>query len=194
MSGKESLSHRQKNIPKTSVSEHGDRHSPRPTGGPDGAEAVRRVARGGRAAICHQNPSSRGRGAEGLRLGAASLHSGHLCSIGPPNRGPRRTLIPGDGAVGDQGGSEQACLPGNGGYATPAACPVSTTSWRHGLWRTCRHVTGRSHRPRSTWPDQARLASLAVTCRYKRARCLWLEQFSDRCRFGATGRWRVRDG
>jgi hypothetical protein len=26
------------------------------------------------------------------------------------------------------GKSEQACLPGDGGYATPAACPVSTTS------------------------------------------------------------------
>ena len=54
-------------------------------------------------------------------------------------------------------GSEQACLPGNGGYATPACCPVSTTSWRYGLRRTCRLVTGRSHRPRSTWPGQARL-------------------------------------
>jgi hypothetical protein len=75
------------------------------------------------------------------------------------------------------GGSEQTCLPGDGGYATPAACPVSTTSWRYGLRRTCRLVTGRSHRPRSTWPDQARLAFLAVTHRYKRAHCLWLEQF-----------------
>jgi hypothetical protein len=54
-----------------------------------------------------------------------------------------RILIPGDGAAGDQGASEQACLPGNGGYATPAACPVSTTSWRYGLRRTCRLVTGR---------------------------------------------------
>jgi len=75
------------------------------------------------------------------------------------------------------GGSERACLPGNGGYATPAARPVSTTSWRHGLRRTCRLVTGRSHRPRSTWPDKARLAFLAVTHRYKRIHCLWLEQF-----------------
>ena len=86
----------------TSVSEHGDRHSPRPAGAPDGAEAARRVAQAGRAAIRRQNPSSRGRGAEGLCLGAASLHSGHLRGIGPPNRGPGRTLIPGDGAAGDQ--------------------------------------------------------------------------------------------
>jgi len=51
--------------------------------GPDGAEAVRRVARGGRAAICRQNPVSRGHGAEGLCPGAASSHSGHLRGIGP---------------------------------------------------------------------------------------------------------------
>src|ERR1035441_3854294 len=54
---------------------------------------------------------------------------------------------------------------------------VSTTSWRYGLRRTCRLVTGRAHRPRSTWPDQARLALLAVTHRYNRTFCLWLEQF-----------------
>jgi hypothetical protein len=42
----------------TSVSEHGDRHSPRPAGAPDGAEAARRVARVGRAAIRRQHPSS----------------------------------------------------------------------------------------------------------------------------------------
>ena len=61
----------------TSVSEHGDRHSPRPAGGRDGAEAARRrVAQAGRATIRRQNPSSRGRGTEGLCLGPASLHSG----------------------------------------------------------------------------------------------------------------------
>src|SRR6266581_4648036 len=75
------------------------------------------------------------------------------------------------------GGSEQACLPGDAGYATPAACPVSTTSWRYGLRRTCRLVTGRSNRPPSSWPDQARLPLPAVTHRYKQAHCLWLEQF-----------------
>jgi len=46
------------------------------------------------------------------------------------------TLILGDGAAGDQGGSEQACLPGDGSYATPAACPVATASWRYGLRHT----------------------------------------------------------
>ena len=51
-------------------------------------------------------------------------------------------------------------------------------------------VTGRSHRPRFTWPDQARLALLAVTHRYKRTHCLRLEQFqtADRsCRGCAAG-------
>jgi hypothetical protein len=60
-----------------------------------------------------------------------------------PNREPGRTLIPGDGAAGDQGAQNRACLPGNGGYATPAGCPVSTTSWRYDLRPTCRLVTGR---------------------------------------------------
>ena len=55
-------------------------------------------------------------------------------------------------------GPEQACLPGDGGYATTAGCPVLTTSRRHDLRRTCRLVTGRSHRPWSPWPNQARLA------------------------------------
>jgi hypothetical protein len=66
----------------TSVPEHGD-HSPRLAGGPDGAEAARRVARAGRAAICRQNPPSRGHGTEGPCLGAASLHPGHLLGTGP---------------------------------------------------------------------------------------------------------------
>ena len=95
----------------TSVSEHGDRHSTRPAGAPDGAEAARRVARGGRAAIDRQHPSSRGRGAEGLRPGAASLHSGHFRGTGAPNRGPGRTLIPGDGAAGDQRAQNRPACP-----------------------------------------------------------------------------------
>jgi hypothetical protein len=62
-------------------------------------------------------------------------------------------------------------------HATLAACPVLTTSRRYGLRRTCRLVTGRSHRPRSTWLNQARLVLLPVTRRYKQPHCLWLEQF-----------------
>jgi hypothetical protein len=88
-----------------------------------------------------------------------------------PNREPGRILIPGDGAAGDQEAQNRPV------YATPAACPVSTTSWRYGLRCTCRLVTGRSPQPRSTWPDQARLAFPAVTHRYKRTHCLRLEQF-----------------
>jgi hypothetical protein len=79
--------------------------------GPDGAEAARRVARGGRAATCRQNPPPPGHGAEGPCLGVASLHPGHLRGTRPRTREPGRTLIPGDGAAGDQGGSELACLP-----------------------------------------------------------------------------------
>jgi hypothetical protein len=103
----------------------------------------------------------------------------------------------------ESAGSERACLPGDGGHAPPAACPVSTASRRHGLRRTCRLVDGSSRRPRSTWPDQARLPLPAVTHRYKRTHCPWLEQFqitdsalawltcgrtfpaTRKCRFGA---------
>jgi hypothetical protein len=144
---------------------------PRPAGGPDAAEAARRVARAGRAAIRSQHPSSLR-----ARRGRSLPWCGELTFRTPtrhraPDQQPGRTLIPGDGAAGDQEAQNRPV------YATPAACPVSTTSWRYGLRRTCRLVTGRSHRPRSTWPDQARLAFLAVTHRYKRAHCLWLEQF-----------------
>ena len=94
-----------------------------------------------------------------------------------PDREPWKDPDPRRRSSRGSGGSEQACLPGDGGYATHAACPVTTTSWRYGLRRTRRLVTGRSHRPRSTWSNQARLAFLAVTHRYKRTHCLWLEQF-----------------
>jgi hypothetical protein len=60
------------------------------------------------------------------------------------------------------------------------ACGLSRLNdspWRYGLRRTCRPVTGRSYRPRSPWQIQNRLAHLAITHRYKRAHCLWLEQF-----------------
>jgi hypothetical protein len=105
------------------------------------------------------------------------------------NPDPRRRSSRGSG------GSEQACLPGDGSCATPAARPVPTTSWRYGLRRTCHLATGRSHRPRSTWPDQARLAFLAVTHRYKRTHCLRLEQFpadSVRPAVDPDGSWLAR--
>jgi hypothetical protein len=150
---------------------------PRPAGGPDAAEAARRVARAGRAAIRRQHPSS-----PTARRGRSLPWRGELTFRAPtrhraPDQQPGRILIPGDGAAGDQEAQNRPACPGDGGYATPAPCPVTTTSWRYGLRRTCRLVTGRSHRPRSTWPDQARLAFLAVTHRYKRIHCPWLEQF-----------------
>jgi hypothetical protein len=90
-----------------------------------------------------------------------------------PNQQPGRLLIPGDGAAGDQEAQNRPV------YATPAARPVSATSWRYDLRRTRRLVNGKSQRPRSTWPDQARLPLLTVTHRYKRAHCLRLEQFQS---------------
>jgi hypothetical protein len=140
--------HRQMSMPKTSVSEHGGRHSSRPAGGPDAAEA----ARPGLLELDAQPSAGRIRLSEGAAgKVSASMRRACIpdtCAASGPNREPGRTLIPGDGAAGDQG-LRIGCLPGNGGYATPAACPASMTSWRYGLRRTCRLVTGRSHRPRS---------------------------------------------
>ena len=79
--------------------------------GPDGAEAARRAARGGRATICRQNPSSRGRGAEDLCLGAAILHSGHLRGIGP-RTGPWKDPDPRRRSSRGSEDSEWAGLPG----------------------------------------------------------------------------------
>jgi hypothetical protein len=132
----------------------------------DAAEAARRVARAGRVAIRRQNPSSLR-----ARRGRSRPRCGELTFRTPtrhraPSQQPGRILIPGDGAAGIRGPQNRP------GYATPAACPVSTTSWRYDLRRTCRLVTGRSPRPRSTWPNLARLPLPAVTHRYKRTYCL----------------------
>ena len=139
--------------------------------GPPGAETAQKQ-HAGLLKLDAQPSAARIRLPEGAtRKVSASVQRacipGHLRGIGPEpgtwkDPDPRRRSSRGSG------GSEHACLPGDGGYATRAACPVSTTSWRYGLRRTCRLVTGRSHRPRSTWPNQARLAFLAVTHRYKR--------------------------
>ena len=67
--------------------------------------------------------------------------------------------------------------PNDGGYANAGG--QSRLNDFLALWPQAHmpSVTGRSHRPRSTWPDQARLAFLAVTHRYERTNCLWLEPF-----------------
>jgi hypothetical protein len=75
--------------------------------GPDVAEAARRVARAGRAAIRRQHPSS-------LRAqrGRSPPRCGELTFQTParhraPNQEPGRILIPGDGAAGDQGAQKR---------------------------------------------------------------------------------------
>ena len=89
----------------TSRPEHGDLHSPRPAESPDSAEAARRVARVGRAAIRSQHPFSRGRRTEALcpRAGAASLHPDTYAASGPEpgtwkDPDPRRRSSRGSGA------------------------------------------------------------------------------------------------
>ena len=83
---------------------------------------------------------------------------------------------PGDGAAGDQG--LRTGLPARQ-WRLRDACGLSRPSDFLALWSQAHMplVTGGSHRPRSTWPDQARLALLTVTHRYTRTHCLWLEQF-----------------
>ena len=65
---------------------------------------------------------------------------------------PRRRSSRGSGA------QNRPVCPAMGATRRLRPVPVSTTSWRYGLRRTSRLVTGRSHRPRSAWPNQARRA------------------------------------
>jgi hypothetical protein len=127
--------------------------------GPDGAKAARRVAQAGRAAICRQDPSS-----PRARRGRSLPRCGELISRTPPrhrapNREPARILIPGDGAAGDQEAQNKPACPAMAATRRLRPVPSQRTYWRYDLRRTCRLVTGRSHRPRSTWPNQARLRS-----------------------------------
>jgi hypothetical protein len=82
-----------------------------PAESPDSAEAARRVARVGRAAIRSQHPSSRGRSTEALRpVQVRRAHIRTPTRHRAPNQEPGRILIPGDGAAGDQGAQNRpAC-------------------------------------------------------------------------------------
>jgi hypothetical protein len=75
------------------------------------------------------------------------------------------------------------------GPPTRTPIPAQTTKGHQlanrPLRRTCSLVSGRSHRRRSTWPNQARLPLPAVTHRYRRSYCLWPEQFPP-CRLRAA--------
>jgi hypothetical protein len=75
------------------------------------AEAARRVARAGRAAIRRQHPSSLR-----ARRGRSLPWCGELTFRTPtrhraPNQQPGRILIPGDGAAGDQGAQNRPACP-----------------------------------------------------------------------------------
>ena len=93
-----------------------------------------------------------------------------------PDQEPGRILIPGDGAAGDQEAQNTFACAEIAGYATPVACPSQRlpSAMLSGAHRL---VADRARGPRSAWFNQARLALLAVTLRYKRTPCLWLEQF-----------------
>src|SRR6266566_16548 len=90
---------------------------PRPAEGPDAAGAARRVARAGRAAIRRQHLPSRRAREVSVLVWRAHIPDTYAAS-GPGSAtwkdpDPRRRSSRGSG------GSEQARLPGDGGYATP---------------------------------------------------------------------------
>jgi hypothetical protein len=150
---------------------------PRPAGGPDAAEAARRVARAGRAAIRRQHPSSLR-----ARRGRSLPRCGELTFRTPtrhraPNQEPGRILIPGDGAAGDQGAQNRPVCPAMAAtrrlWPVPSQrLPGAMVSGVHAVLYPGGHIDLDPH-----GQNQARLAFLSVTHRYKRTHCLWLEQF-----------------
>lgn len=152
---------------RTSVAEHGDRCSPRLAGG----SRRRRSSTPGRSSWTrsHLPPESVfPRARHGRSLPPRRPYIPDTSAAPGPEPGTWKDPDTRRRSSRGAGSSESDCLPGEGGYATHTACPVATTSWRYGLRRTCRLVTGRPHRPRSPWPNQARLPLLAVTHRYSR--------------------------
>ena len=129
----------------------------------------------GRAAICSQHWSSRGRSTEGLcpGAGAASSHPGTCAASGPrpgtwKDPDPRRRSSRGSGAQ-----NRPACA---AVAATRCLRPVPSQRFL-ALWRQA-HTPSCSRQVTSTrMVNQARLALLAVTHCEERAPCLWLEQF-----------------
>ena len=87
----------------TSVSEHGDRHSPRPAG----AQTAQKQHAAGLLSWTRNHPPPesvfpRARHGRSLpRCGELAFRDTY--AVSGPNREPGRTLIPGDGAAGDQG-------------------------------------------------------------------------------------------
>jgi hypothetical protein len=144
--------------------------------GPDGGEAARRGCSSWTRHLPPPESVFRGRGTEGLCLGAASLHSGHLRGIGLEpgtwkDPGPRRRSSRGSEGL-------RIGLPA-GQWRLRDACGLSRLNDLLALWSqahmpSCnRHGASTSvHTARPAW-----LALLAVTHRNNRTRCLWLEQF-----------------
>ena len=95
----------------TSVSEHGDRHCPRPAGAGQGAEETPPGCSSWTRN--HPPPESLFPRAAARKVSAsvqrACIPDTYVAS--GPNREPRRILIPGDGAVGDQGEQNTPACP-----------------------------------------------------------------------------------
>jgi hypothetical protein len=143
--------------------------------GSDAAEAARRVARAGHAATLRQHPSSlRVRRGGSLRW-CGELTSGDTYAASDPGSGGWEDPDP-----------QRRSSRGSGAQDGPA-CPAMVTrrlrpSRLSDVLALCSqtHVPSSNQQVTSTsiqMPGQARLAFLAVTHRYKRTHCLWLEQF-----------------
>jgi hypothetical protein len=144
--------------------------------GPDAAEAARQVARAGRAAIRRQHPSSLRARHGNVCPGAASSHSGRLRGHRAPNQQTERILIPSDGTAGDQG--LRIGLPARRRRLRDA-CGLSRLNDFPAL-RPQAHMPSRNRQVTSTATRMAKPGPASVptvTHRYKRAHCLWFEQF-----------------
>jgi len=115
--------HRQMSMPNPACPNMATATALGPPGDPDVAEAARRVARAGRAAIRRQHPSS-------LRVlrGRSLPRCGELTFRTPtrhraPNQEPGRILIPGDGAAGDQGAQNRPACPAMAATRRPRPVP-----------------------------------------------------------------------
>jgi len=149
----------------TSVPEHGDRHSL----GPPRTETAQKQRAGLRK--LDAQPSTAESVFPRARHGRSLPRSGELAfrdtyAASGPNREPGRIR------------RLRISLPARQ-WRLRDACGLSRLNDLLALWSQAHmpSCTRPPHRPRSTRPNQARLAPLAVTHRNNRTHCLWLEQF-----------------
>ena len=125
----------------TSVSEHGDRHSPRPAG----AQTAQKQHAAGLLSWTRNHPPPESvfpRARHGRFVPRSSeLAFQDTSAVSGPNREPGRILIPGDGAAGDQGAQNRPACPA---MAARDACGLSRLNDLLALW-------SQAHMPSCNW-------------------------------------------